>query len=199
MPRSFLFVLCILGSLAPIATGKSKEGRVPQTRIAVFYQAESRLPERTLSELKHELQRIAGSSDLLFDWRRMEDSKASDSHPDLVVVKFKGSCQAESRMPLADTTGALAFAHSADGRVLPFIDLECDRIRRFIEPETKPWSQKRREFLLGRALGRLLAHEFYHLFAGTKTHGLKGLTKEALSREELLSDRPSPELANYRR
>src|ERR1035438_10590065 len=45
-----------------------------------------------------------------------------------------------------------------------------------------------REGKYGRALGRVLAHELYHIFANTMRHGSVGVAKESYSVLDLLSD-----------
>jgi hypothetical protein len=45
------------------------------------------------------------------------------------------------------------------------------------------------DLLLGRALGRVLAHEVYHILAKTTGHGRAGVAKSALSGRQLIADR----------
>jgi hypothetical protein len=46
-----------------------------------------------------------------------------------------------------------------------------------------------RDRVLGRALGRVLAHELYHILSGTKRHSARGLAKASFAVDELISDR----------
>ncbi|MGP8248142.1 MAG: hypothetical protein ACLQVN_26965 [Bryobacteraceae bacterium] len=52
------------------------------------------------------------------------------------------------------------------------------------------WGQDygRQELLFGRALGRVLAHEVYHMMAKTTRHGSTGVTMPALSDAQLITD-----------
>jgi hypothetical protein len=45
-----------------------------------------------------------------------------------------------------------------------------------------------REGAFGRAVGRVLAHEIYHIFANTVRHGSAGVGKAAYTVRELLCD-----------
>jgi hypothetical protein len=45
-----------------------------------------------------------------------------------------------------------------------------------------------RETAYGRALGRVVAHELYHIFANTLHHGSDGVGKSAYTVQELLND-----------
>ena len=49
--------------------------------------------------------------------------------------------------------------------------------------------RSRSEQVYGRALGRVLAHELYHIFARTCHHGQEGVAKTALSGKALISER----------
>ena len=84
-------------------------------------------------------------------------------------------------------SGPLAFTHSSDGHILPFSEVECDRVRASIHSATgrRPLS----DLVMGRALARVLAHELYHVLARTSAHAHVGLTKPSLSGLELTSER----------
>ncbi|HUP90599.1 MAG TPA: hypothetical protein VM100_14720 [Longimicrobiales bacterium] len=89
----------------------------------------------------------------------------------------------------ADTSaGALAFAHSSDGRILPFIEVKCDRVRNHARAAFWGPDASRSEYLYGRALARVVAHELYHVLTGRKEHTPAGLTRKSLSGMELICD-----------
>jgi hypothetical protein len=46
-------------------------------------------------------------------------------------------------------------------------------------------NQIRGNVLLGRAMGRVLAHELYHIVADTSDHGREGVTQASLTPREL--------------
>jgi hypothetical protein len=71
--------------------------------------------------------------------------------------------------------------------ILPFSDVDCDRIRAFIRRGLLSLPEGDREAIFGRAMGRVLAHELYHVFAKTGRHGSRGIGKAAYSVQELLS------------
>ena len=93
-------------------------------------------------------------------------------------------------MPLLyDERGPLAFTHSTDGEVLPFSMVSCDRVRHSVESAMWGGDRARADLLLGRALGRVLAHELVHIVAKSSKHGVKGVAKTALSGGQLIADR----------
>ena len=84
--------------------------------------------------------------------------------------------------------GALGWTHVSDGTILPFSDIECDRIRGFIQKDLLAVRPEEREDAYGRAVARVVAHELYHIFANTSHHGSCGVGKSAYTVQELLSD-----------
>ena len=83
--------------------------------------------------------------------------------------------------------GALGWTHLSDGVILPFSDIDCDGIRRFVQSGLLRVDTRNQEETYGRAVGRVLAHELYHVFANTPHHGTQGVAKAAYTARELLS------------
>ncbi|MCU1258223.1 MAG: hypothetical protein JWO80_1108 [Bryobacterales bacterium] len=161
---------------------------VPQ--IAIFLDFENEPSVTSISEMKEEVSAILKPSGLQLDWRMLNNRKDDESFQDLVVVKFKGSCQ--MRNPALDSElgpsiggVALASTQVSDGRVLPFSDVECDRIRHYISNEVVSKDEEKRESIYGRALGRVLAHELYHIFTGTQHHAHEGVARSFHTRRDL--------------
>jgi len=84
--------------------------------------------------------------------------------------------------------GALGWTHVSDGQILPFTDVSCDRVRDFAQSGLLSYRAEERPEKYGRALGRVLAHELYHIFANTMHHGSGGVSKESYSVQDLLAD-----------
>lgn len=96
-------------------------------------------------------------------------------------------------------TEALGQTQVVDGQVLPFADVRCDTIRQLIARELSRQPRQEREDVLGRAMGRVLAHELYHIVLRTTTHGRNGLAREAQSSYDLTADRDDFSPADERR
>ena len=104
------------------------------------------------------------------------------------MVTFKGRCDVASLVARGRFEGALGWTHVSDGQILPFTDVSCDRVREFLGAGLLALTGVEREEKYGRALGRVLAHELYHIFANTTRHGSLGVAKESYSVQDLLSD-----------
>ena len=104
----------------------------------------------------------------------------------LVVVKLVGHCDMDGS-PAFLEPGPLGWAHEVKGSVLPFSNLACDNLRGAVEAAMSDNNQIRGNVLLGRAMGRVLAHELYHIVADTADHSREGVTQAALTPRELTS------------
>lgn len=158
--------------------------------IAVFMDFKSQPSTEAVSQMEREISSIMKPSGLAFDWRMMQDRKTGESFTDLVVFTFKGRCQAEGG-PTYDELGPLAeriplaFTHVSEGHVLPYSDVECDTIRSYISSSVASARPNEREAILGRALGRVVAHEMYHILANTKDHAVDGVARSFHTRKDL--------------
>jgi hypothetical protein len=76
----------------------------------------------------------------------------------------------------------------SDGAILPFSDVDCDKIRRFIASDVRSLEAGTREIVYGRAVGRVLAHELYHVFTNTTRHASWGVAKAFYTSRDLVSD-----------
>ena len=84
---------------------------------------------------------------------------------------------------------ALGETHTVDGEVLPFSDIQCDAARRFLERDMRALPAAEQDEVLGRALGRVVAHELYHILLKTRTHARTGLGRPVLSCADLMTTR----------
>ena len=86
---------------------------------------------------------------------------------------------------LLDTT--LGWTEISDGAILPFIHVDCERVRTFLQTTLLGYRPQDRERAYGRALGRVLAHELYHVYGDTPKHTARGVAKEKYSVADLLA------------
>jgi hypothetical protein len=107
----------------------------------------------------------------------------------LAVVRLLGTCGMDMRPGAAGKPGPLGWTDAADGTLLPFSELACDRIRSAVESVMRLDDRVRGNELLGRAMGRVLAHELFHIVAATRQHTESGISRPALTPEELIAER----------
>jgi mono/diheme cytochrome c family protein len=117
---------------------------------------------------------------------------------ELAVVTFRGQCDAVDLYSSPERQMPLGITHVTDGVVLPFTDVDCDSIRSFLRKRLAGMDPLVRDAALGRAVGRVLAHELFHIFVGTGHHSSEGVAKPAFTETELLSEQFVFETAEFR-
>ena len=138
--------------------------------------------------MKQETQGILKSAGLRLDWKSSDEAAAS-TFSDLVVVRFNGACEMPPP-PLYDELGEigpLGSTYETDGRVQPFTEIACDRIGAFVRSGLHGGNPKKADQLIGKALGRVVAHELVHMLTGEKNHSHEGVFEPRLTVEQLVA------------
>ncbi|MEP7367903.1 MAG: hypothetical protein ABI972_31965 [Acidobacteriota bacterium] len=159
--------------------------------VAVYLKLGDDSSARAIQHMKKEVAQLLRPTGVKIHWRMISDARLHEEFQSVVVARFEGSCTtaydafapvaARKPAPLADTP-------VQDGHVLPFTRVDCAAVTRLTGPMLAGEAGARRDFLYGRALGRVLAHEIYHILGQTKTHEDKGIAKPAFHARELLSE-----------
>ena len=172
------------------------ETKTPSFPLAIVFRFDGPYSQAAFREMERELTTLMEPSAVRPEWHDRRDVTPSDSFESLVMVNFHGRCRAESVAAPAEGDKPLAWTHVVDGKVLPFSDVECDRVRASIHSAN---GRQLSDLVLGRALARVLAHELYHVLARTSTHAGAGLAKRSLSGLELISDRLELKMSDVNR
>ena len=180
-----LALFCLLAGVLP---GWSETRGAMFAPITLYMQFQQAPPEGVLQALQDEVESIMAPIGLRFEWRNLAQTQGHEVSAELAVVTFKGRCDIAGLMTHSRFEGALGWTHVSDGQILPFTDVYCDLVREFVQSGLLTFRTGNREERYGRALGRVLAHELYHIFANTTRHGSEGVAKESYSVQDLLSD-----------
>jgi hypothetical protein len=142
--------------------------------------------------MKNEVDKILKPSGVALDWRLTSENHGDEVFSGLVVLKFKGKCKLEGwgdsgpgMLPGQERT--LGATRVVEGRVLPFTEVRCDEVKRalaYLRPEA---NQRERQKAFGVALGRVVAHELYHILARTTGHAARGLARASESLQDLVN------------
>jgi hypothetical protein len=136
--------------------------------------------------MRREASQIILASGLHLNWR-MRSEPFNDSFDDLVVMTFKGSCTFDPAPPIYDELGPLAITHTTNGEVQPFGEVNCDRVVNSVRSAMFGGDYARADLLVGRALGRVVAHELVHMLTKSGQHAHEGVQKAALSGRQLIA------------
>jgi hypothetical protein len=143
--------------------------------------------ERSVAAMEREFEKIMKGSGLTFEWKQRAEADGAE-FDNIILVRFNGSCAIEPPGFLYDERGPLAFTYSTDGSVQPFTEVACDHIAASVRSAISASDFGRADMLLGRALGRVVAHEFVHIVSRSGAHGREGVTRAAISRAGLIAD-----------
>jgi hypothetical protein len=173
-----VLMVCLLPGFAQTETPSS-----PLTTI--LFRFDGPTSEVGLQEMRHELRALMAPSNVQLEWRERATITSSDSFENIVVIDFHGQCLMEATGAISGEDQPLGWTRVANGKILPFADVQCDRVRAALSGSRNQHS----DVALGRALALVLAHELYHILARTTSHARDGIAKRALSGAELASSR----------
>jgi hypothetical protein len=161
--------------------------RVIHAPVTLYTSFEQAPPAAVLEALASEVEVLMAPLGMQFSWRSLSTARGNEVSAELAVVTFKGRCDVAGLLPHTAPAGALGWTHVSDGVILPFSDVDCDRIRLFLQRDLLLLKPEHRVEAFGRAVGRVISHELYHIFAQTAHHAADGVAKSAYTVHELLS------------
>src|SRR5579883_1032990 len=148
----------------------------------------------SLSFMRKETESLMRTAGYSVDWRDPKTRRAGEDAANLVFVDLAGACTVPmSPIPGApvpdDNQPSLASTAVEDGVVLPFSRIDCAALTRLLSGMFAREAPARRTYLYGRAMGRLIAHELYHVLAQTRDHAAAGIGKPCFTASDLVTDR----------
>jgi hypothetical protein len=156
--------------------------------LGIFMHFESTPSPAAVQAMQKELKSLLAPANILPAWRPLKRSQGDERFDRVVIVRFKGSCRTNSRFDAGPDdmfAGEIALANTKvrGGRVLPLAEVECDNVKKGVAKAPL----RERSILFGNMLGRVVAHELYHLLVGTVDHQRNGLAKAVANWNELLA------------
>jgi hypothetical protein len=153
-----------------------------QTRtLALYLGPANGLDPATALFMRSEVQLLLSPAGINISWKTLEDRKSGENFDLVAVATFEGACTIGDAPPIPAST-SLADTSIADGRVLPFFRIDCARLAGMLGSRIEP-------AVFGRALGRLAAHELYHIIAQKTEHQESGVAKASFSVRDLTAAR----------
>jgi hypothetical protein len=163
-------------------------GGNPNSPVTVLLDFDQPYSSLSLAEMEREASAALKNTGLTFEWK-LRDTVSPDAEFKLLLVfKMKGRCAMDLVPQLIDERGPLGMAFVSDGQVLSFGEIECDQVKRSVQRILPRGRSEKEERLYGRALGRVAAHEMYHMLSGKKMHSKSGLAQARLTADELISN-----------
>jgi len=107
----------------------------------------------------------------------------------LVVIELTGPCAPAEHSGRPVDVGRLAFTVVDHGTILPFVTVDCAALQKTLASALDREPRARRDVLYGKAMGRLVAHEMYHIQSQSREHSRNGVAEAAVSSRELVAER----------
>jgi hypothetical protein len=184
--RPVYLCACLLGFALPLLAASGVPATDPASDVTVIVDIKGSYSPVAMKEMQLEATRIIQTSGMRIDWRRRDDVTNAVFN-DLVVMTFKGSCTFDPAPPLYDELGPYAVTRTANGEVQPFGEVDCDRVVNSVRTAMLGNDYARADMLIGRALGRVVAHELVHMLTKSGQHAREGVQKAALSGRQLIA------------
>lgn len=178
-------LVSLILALSLAAAAAPSQSELPLT-VVLDFEHGSNVPLKTVHT---ELQKLLSGAHVAVDLRLRSELPEYPQLGQVVMFKMRGVCSADASIPvdaLSDERGALAMTYTSDGQILPFGEVECDRLRKSLgriwgEPLGEQHSRD-----LGIAIARVMAHEIYHILGDSAEHTKSGVTKARLTSRELV-------------
>ncbi|MGA2273163.1 MAG: hypothetical protein ABSH00_06385 [Bryobacteraceae bacterium] len=161
----------------------------PVSPATLYTEFQQPPPAAVMSAIRGETEAIMGRLGIGMEWRSLAGVTGSEVSVQLAVIRFQGRCDVSGLSSHRVQPGALGWTHESDGVILPFGAVDCDRIRSFLQVDLLGVPAADRELVFGRAVGRVLAHELYHIFTRSPHHSPEGVGKAAYAVRDLLAVR----------
>lgn len=167
-------------------------GHGDTAKVGVFVDFDTQPNAASVKVMKKEVEDILRPTGVAVNWRELKENKGNEAFSGVVVMRFHGKCQVQAwsdDAPAAAPGQKLTLGRTlvAEGHVLPYSEIECDQVRQTLPGTDEGAPEQERKLLLGRALGRVVAHELYHVLAATTVHAGRGLAKATQPFRDMVS------------
>jgi hypothetical protein len=159
----------------------------PNADVTVVLNFKGTYSGPVIKAMELEVNRIIKVTGMKLDWRTRAEA-ADSTFNDLVVMTFKGACMFNPMPIVYDELGPYGRTHTSEGEILPFGEVDCDHVASSLHAAMSGDDYAKADMLLGRALGRVVAHELVHMLTKSRQHGREGVEKASLSARQLLSE-----------
>jgi hypothetical protein len=197
--RILVVLVCFFGAV--LRHGLAEPVNPPHRKLVVYLKTAAGQPQFPADEMKREVNALMEDAGYSVSWRSSGDFGHDEGDAAVIVSEFQGVCDVpRPGITLAppDAGAILASTAVSDGEVLPFIGVDCATVARLLAPAL-PREAARRNFLYGRALGRVVAHELFHAITGTREHDDAGVAKHSFRASDILGEHFEFELATLKR
>jgi hypothetical protein len=188
--RLTLAIAALLWSHDAVAVDWVMPGQAPS--VGIFLDFDHAPSASLIGAMQREVAAVLSATGVRFSWMRLASDKPSGTFDQLAVLRFHGSCRMEALgRPERSADGrpaTLAATDLTSGSVSPYSSVLCDQIKTCIAGALSGSCARDRETAFGRALGRVVAHELYHILGKTTDHTREGISKALQNSADLIKE-----------
>ncbi len=173
--------MCLLVSAG--ASGAGAAGI--EEAIGIYAEFSRDPPVLVAAAMREEVDSLLAPLGLAFDWRSLGSASGQEVFLAVVVIRFWGDCGGSVLHRFGPQSLRFGSTHVTGEEILPFSDVDCDGVRGAAGRQLLLMGREDRERAFGRALGRVVAHELYHVLTKATHHGLTGIAKPQWSARDL--------------
>ena len=166
------------------------------TTIGVVIRRSSPIPAVVRESFEEQtgsgLRQLLVNSNLQVAWRAENEIANGETYDRVIVLRFRGDCTLSTERPMP-RFGPLGATWMTDGRILPFIEIDCGRVKATLSHTSSCPQALIAPAVFAHALSRVALHEIYHVLSERTVHDNDGLFKAAYSAEDLLNPALTPE------
>jgi hypothetical protein len=181
---------CVL-NIAPCFVRAEPVGP-PERKLVVYLKRNSNQPGKPVQEMKREVKALMRAAGYHVEWWDLEGARREVIGASMVVLELRGVCRTPQRVAaVGPLRQAASLASSAvdNSEVLPFSWLECETLTKLLAPSLAKAPGGKCDFLYGRAMGRVVAHELLHVLTNVRGHDDAGVGKPSFSANDMLAER----------
>jgi hypothetical protein len=193
MPATLLMLIAFtMSSCARDKAFAQTGAREARTSLIIF--AEHRMPDDEWAALFDALKRATRSDDAEAhglargaEFFRGDTMKSGIEVSQVISVYLHGDC---SLIPMARPAGrtALGWVFRVNGRIEPFLHVDCTQIALELGPLALGMNRSRRDTVMGEAMARVILHEWIHVATQSARHAKDGVAKAQFNLADLLAD-----------
>lgn len=182
-----LALVCLFHSEAP--PGGST---LPSAALAIYLTTDPSQPAAPVETMKLELNSVLQDAGYQVIWADPRHTQEIAPVSNLIVLELRGTCglpPGTSHMdPAVNSGSSLAQTLVSPHGVTPFSWVNCANLTRMIGPALAEEPGAMRDYLYGRAMARVVAHEIYHVVMGSREHSHSGVAKADFTVNNLIEE-----------
>jgi hypothetical protein len=188
MPR-ILVLACLTATLLSLLAAETKwaAGGGTSARVGVFLDFDQLPSSSIVQAMQREVSAVLAETGARFSWIILRTETAAETFDELAVLRFRGNCRA-GRFTGAPNSNRITLGSTeiASAGVTSYSNVECDQLQSCLSGMLGTFCPSDRDGVYGRALGRVVAHELYHILGRTTHHTHHGVARAMQSPFDLV-------------